>query len=378
MDDVIVVGAGPAGSLASLILARAGFSVRVFERARFPRDKLCGDTLNPGALRVLSRHLPIESILERGLPLDGMVLTGPGGVSIRGLYGRGIRGRSLTRRDLDSLLMERAIAAGAQVDDGVVVTGPVVDAGGAVAGVTLKGRGGACEHRARLVIGADGRGSRLARGMRLVRQASHPRRWAIGGYFTDVEELSELGEMHVRRGRYVGVAPVPGGRANACLVLPEAVARRTWAAPSVMLRSAIDSDSQLAPRFARARMTGPPQILGPMAVDVSTPGVPGLLLAGDAAGFIDPMTGDGLRLALDGAGLAAAAAIDVLSGRITHTQAVSRLARDRGSAFDRKWRFNRSLRALVSSSAMVSGAALAARMLPSAFEAIIRYAGDCE
>ena len=145
-----------------------------------------------------------------------------------------------------------------------------------------------------------------------------------------------------------------------------------------MLRRAIDADRDLAPRFARARLTGPPQVLGPMAVDVSTPGVPGLLLAGDAAGFIDPMTGDGLRLALSGAELAAAAAIDILSGRITHSQAVTRLARDRRSAFDRKWRFNRSLRALVSSGAVVSGAALAARMMPSAFEAIIRYAGDCE
>lgn len=378
MDDVLVVGAGPAGSLAALILAREGYRVRVFERARFPRDKLCGDTLNPGALRVLSRHTPIDAILARGLPLDGMVLTGPGGVSIRGRYGRGVQGRSLTRCELDSFLMERAVAAGAQVDEGVMATGPVADAVGAVAGVILSGRGGGCEHRARLVIGADGRGSRLARALRLARQPSRPRRWAIGGYFDDVEGMSALGEMHVRRGRYIGVAPVPGGRANACLVLPEAAARRAWAEPAAMLRRAIDADRDLAPRFARARLTGPPQVLGPMAVDVSTPAVPGLLLAGDAAGFIDPMTGDGLRLALSGAELAAAAAIDILSGRITHSQAVTRLARDRRSAFDRKWRFNRSLRALVSSGAMVSGAALAARMMPSAFEAIIRYAGDCE
>ena len=378
MHDVIVVGAGPAGSLAAAILARAGVSVRVFERARFPRDKLCGDTLNPGALRVLSRHMPIDPILARGLPLDGMVLTGPDGVSICGRYGRGVQGRSLTRRDLDSFLMEHAIAAGAQVDEGVMVTAPVVDAAGAVAGVSLRTRGGTREHRARLVIGADGRSSRVARGLRLARQPARPRRWAIGGYFDDVEGLSGFGEMHVRRGRYIGVAPVPGGRANACLVLPEAAARRAWGDPAAMLQRAIDADRDLAPRFARARLAGPPQVLGPMAVDVPAPAVPGLLLAGDAAGFIDPMTGDGLRLALAGAEVAAAVAIDLLSGRITPADAVRRLARDRRSAFNRKWRFNRSLRALVSSAAMVSGATLAARMLPSAFEAIIRYAGDCE
>ena len=128
----------------------------------------------------------------------------------------------------------------------------------------------------------------------------------------------------------------------------------------------------------RMHTTGGPEVLSWDDVDVPSPGVPGLLLAGDAAGFIDPMTGDGLRLALDGAELAAAVAMDVLNGRATHTRAVSRLARERRSAFDRKWRFNRSLRALVSSGSMVAGAAVAARMLPSAFEAIIRYAGDCE
>jgi flavin-dependent dehydrogenase len=378
MDDVVIVGAGPAGSLAATILARAGLSVRVFERARFPRDKLCGDTLNPGALRVLSRHMPIDAIVDRGLPLDGMVLTGPGGVAIRGRYGRGLHGRSLTRRELDLLLMDRALAAGARVDEAALVTEPIVDGSGAVAGVKLKGRAGETEHRAHLVIGADGRASRLARGLRLARQPPRPRRWAIGGYFVGVEGLIALGEMHVRRGRYIGVAPVPDGRANACLVLPEAAARHGWTDPSLMLRSALDADAELAPRFVRARLVGPPQILGPMAVDVSTPGVPGLLLAGDAAGFIDPMTGDGLRLALAGAELAAAVALDVLSGRVTQARAVSRLARRRRLAFERKWRFNRSLRALVSSRAMVSGATLAARVLPSAFEAIIRYAGDCE
>src|SRR5262245_9517297 len=305
MTDVVIVGAGPAGSLAAAILARAGVSVRVFERARFPRDKLCGDTLNPGALRVLSRHMAIDAILARGLPLDGMVLTGPGGVAVRGCYGRGVRGRSLTRRELDALLLDPAIVAGGRVDGAVVGTGPIVDETGTVAGVRLKGRAAIHEHRARLVIAADGRGSRFARTLRLARQPRRPRRWAIGGYFDGVDELSALGEMHVRPGCYVGIAPVPDGRANAWPVLPEAAARRVWADPAAMLRSAIDADRALAPRFARARLIGPPQILGPMAVDVSAPGVPGLLLAGDAAGFIDPMTGDGLRLALAGAELAA-------------------------------------------------------------------------
>jgi menaquinone-9 beta-reductase len=77
MDDVVIVGAGPAGSLAAIILSRAGLRVRIFDRARFPRPKLCGDTLNPGALRTLARLLSIDTLRTSALPIDGMLLTGP-------------------------------------------------------------------------------------------------------------------------------------------------------------------------------------------------------------------------------------------------------------------------------------------------------------
>jgi flavin-dependent dehydrogenase len=118
-------------------------------------------------------------------------------------------------------------------------------------------------------------------------------------------------------------------------------------------------------------------VLGPMAVESRAAGEPGLLLAGDAAGFIDPMTGDGLHFALRGAELAAAVALDVLSGRTPIDRAHLVLARQRATAFRAKWRFNRALRALVSSPRGVSGAAAAAAVAPSLFERIIRFAGDC-
>ena len=76
------------------------------------------------------------------------------------------------------------------------------------------------------------------------------------------------------------------------------------------------ADAQLAPRFERARRVGPVTILGPLAVDAAAAGVPGLLLAGDAAGFVDPMTGDGLRFALRGAELAADVAAALSPGSV--------------------------------------------------------------
>ena len=375
---MIVVGAGPAGTLAAAILARAGARVQLFDRATFPRPKLCGDTLNPGALSVLSQHVAVDQIVSRSLPLDGMLLTGPGDVTVHGAYGNGRQGRAITRRELDTLLLEQATTAGVQFHDNAAIVGPAVNSNGIVGGVIVRGADGMrLKHGGEIVIAADGRESRLARAIGLVRHPVRPRRWAIGGYFDGAERTRTMGEMHVRPGHYIGVAPLPGDLTNVCLVLPHASGDGGWRDPGTTLARAVAADPRLASRFARARLIEPPHVLGPMAVDASAPGVPGMLLAGDAAGFIDPLTGDGLRFALAGAALAAAAALGVLAGRLTPEKAVKHLSRERRNAFAAKWRFNRALRALVASPHALSAAAAAARTFPSAFESVIRYAGDC-
>jgi flavin-dependent dehydrogenase len=375
--DVIVAGAGPAGALAATILARAGVRVAMFERARFPRAKLCGDTLNPGALRILESHMAVDPILSRGLPLDGMVLTGPG-VAVVGTYGDGLQGRAITRRVLDGILVEEAVRAGAKLTEETTITAPVLGTTGHVAGVVVQSRDRMRrEHRAPLVIAADGRESRLARAMGLTRHPLRPRRWAIGGYFEGVSGVGSRGEMHVRAGHYIGVAPVPEGLVNACLVVRHQRGQAGWRDPGATLAAAIRADARLAPRFAQAKRVEPVHVLGPMAVDARAAGHPGLLLAGDAAGFIDPITGDGLRFALEGATIAAAVALDVLAGRCPAAQAPSELATRRQAAFAVKWRFNRAVRLAVASSGAITAAAVAARVVPRAFESIIRYAGDC-
>src|SRR5919197_371054 len=112
MDDVLVVGAGPAGSIAAMVLARAGARVRLIDRAAFPRDKLCGDTVNPGTLALLARLGVAAAVEQRGLPVAGMRITGPHGVAVEARYPPPLCGRAIVRRELDWLLLQQATAAG--------------------------------------------------------------------------------------------------------------------------------------------------------------------------------------------------------------------------------------------------------------------------
>ena len=116
-------------------------------------------------------------------------------------------------------------------------------------------------------------------------------------------------------------------------------------------------------------------MLGPLAVEGTGAAIDGLLLAGDAAGFIDPMTGDGLRFAVRGGELAAAAALEALEHGWTGVH--RRLAERRRVEFAGKWRFDRMLRALVGSPRAVEAAALGASVAPGVLRAIISRAGDC-
>ena len=375
--DVLVVGAGPAGSVAALVLARAGARVRLVDRARFPRAKLCGDTLNPGALAALDRHGASAGVRARALPVTGMVVTGPGGARVVGEYGGGVRGAAITRANLDDLLLEEAVRAGVQFDEGVVVRAPLLAAGGSrVAGVRVAARADEHDLRARLVIAADGRHSRVAFNLGLARYAPHPRRWAFGAYYDGVEGLTTLGEMHIRGDGYVGVAAVPGGLTNVCVVRELRSSLRAQRTGSDgLVHRAVTRDPVLRDRFARARRVTPVSVLGPLAVDAAAVGAPGLLLAGDAAGFIDPMTGDGLRFAIRGAELVAAAALRELE---TGGPAHADLAAARRREFAGKWRMNRALRALVASPRAVQCAAVVAARWDAPVRRLVAMAGDVD
>ena len=373
--DVLVVGAGPAGSIAALVLARAGVRVRLIDRARFPRDKLCGDTVNPGSLAILDRLGISDPVRRRAMAITGMDITGPAGARVSARYPAGIRGASLTRRDLDMMLLEAAIAAGAVFDSGLIVRAPLITTDAArIIGVRVAASGEDHNLHARVVIAADGRHSRLAFGMGLAAYAPRPKRWAFGAYFAGVRGLTTHGEMHLRPDGYIGVAPLPGDVANVCVVRE---LKSTFRAQRVQMEHIVDvtvrEDAVLRDRFARAHQVSAVASLGPLAVDCPTAGYPGLLLAGDAAGFVDPMTGDGLRFALRGGELAAEAALRELA---TGVGACASLRQARDKEFGSKWRLNRALRALAGSPQSLAVAASVARRWQAPVRTLVRLAGD--
>jgi flavin-dependent dehydrogenase len=309
-------------------------------------------------------------------------------------YRHGLRGAAIVRRDLDEILLNAAISAGAEFEPGVAARDPILaDGTRAVTGVRVSRHGQPFSMPARVVIGAEGRQARLASALALSRFASSPKRWAFGAYYSDVDGLTSRGEMHIRSDGYIGVAPVPGGIANVCvvrdLVRPQAPGSRLRAAtprgesglesgarkpePETLITSAIAADPLLRPRFGNARRVSPVTILGPLGVESRAAGCPGFLLAGDAAGFIDPMTGDGLRFALGGGELAAEAALDELETGIPAWHA---LGAARSSEFSIKWRLNRGLRRLVGSPQAVRVATKISTFWEAPIRLLIALAGD--
>ena len=381
MLDVLVAGAGPAGAIAARQLALCGARVVLVDRDEFPREKLCGDTLNPGALQLLASLGLRGGALDHALPLVGMRVTGPG-ASVEARYGPGRHGLSVSRRMLDQWLLEQAIAAGVRFEPGLTVHGTLSEERAGrptVRGLVVRnGSGKVMRLPALVTIGADGRRSAVARSVGLGTHPSTSRRWAFGTYFGPKGSkgtegsLGAVGEMHVRPGWYCGVAPMPGGSANVCVVTD----RREGAAdPLGLIRRYLASDRELGRRFAGAEPVAPVTVLGPLAVDVSSAGVAGLFLAGDAAGFVDPITGDGLHLAMQGAVLAASETLEVLNTG-DWNGAVERLNGKRDALFGGKLRFNRMLRTLTSSPLAVRLAGLGALAAPGVVRRVIIRAGD--
>jgi flavin-dependent dehydrogenase len=352
--DAIIVGAGPAGSATGTLLAESGASVLALDRATFPRPRMCGEYLSPETARILHRLGVLETVDRAGaVPLLGMIITGLDGQRITGTYPtsgswRGFRDHALaiSRAVLDDILVTRLRSAGADVREGHRVTDLVMD-GGHVAGVEATGpEGSPRRFRARLVIGADGRNSVVARRLGLV--SPHPlRRLALMTYMSGPVAHADRGEIYLNPPDYSILNPLAPGRLNVSVVVPLRDARAARGQLDSFFDARIRRIPPLGPRLAAFRRDAPVAALGPLAVRVAPPRCGGVLLVGDSAGFYDPFTGEGIFTALRSAELAAEVALPALRAGDCSRRALAPYAERRQALLDDKERVMRALQLIV-------------------------------
>jgi flavin-dependent dehydrogenase len=385
--QVIVVGAGPAGSSTAWHLARLGVDVLVLDRAHFPRDKPCAEYLSPEASRVLASMDALADCEAAGAAqLAGMTVRSPNGSLIRGDFAaahgfRGFRDRGLAlpRRVLDAILLDRARAAGARVAEGVRVTDVLLGAHGAAVGVrTLDDEGGTHERRAPLVVGADGLRSVIARRLGLVRRQRLPRRMAMVAHYRGVADVGAYGEMHVERDGYAGLADVGGGMTNIAVVAPAARLRRAGKTPEAFFESWLSARAHLGARLVHAERVGAVRATGPFAHRTRRGWASGAALVGDAADFFDPFTGEGIYAALRGGELLAsyAAAAVGASGRAQADAALTAYDGERRRIFGGKWRVERLVGFAVAMPWLMNRAAAALGRRKDLADLFVGVAGD--
>ncbi|MBX6343253.1 MAG: NAD(P)/FAD-dependent oxidoreductase, partial [Thermomicrobiaceae bacterium] len=299
--DVIVVGGGPAGSATATHLARRGYDVLLLDRAAFPREKPCGEYLSPGVIDALARLGALDAVRAASPAWpEGMLIVAPrASFALRYPDGAGPRrALGVPRVVLDRLLLDHARAAGARVRERARVTG-VVREGGRVVGVQVRVGQETVTLRSRFVVGADGVHSTVSRALGLDLPTRWPRRLGLVARYEGAS-LGPTAEMHASRRAYCGIAPVGPDLVCVGLVVPlgdkpegertaDYFERRIRALPGA------------ARALADARRVTPIRGVGPIARRVRRVSGPGFLLVGDAAGFLDPFTGEGVFRALRGA-----------------------------------------------------------------------------
>lgn len=291
--DVAVVGGGPIGAALAMLLARGGRRVAVLERAAFPRDKPCGEALMPSGASVLA-GLGVDLLREGFPPLSGVRYRLEGHGSVAGAFRTG-RGFGVRRIRLDALLAERAAAT---PNVRFITDCTALGVRHARDHVGVETRLG--ELRARTLVAADGLRSPVARWLGWARPPDGRARHALVGHLAGVAPGNEivvtlLGDVEVYAapsGPDETLAVVLGGRGSL---------RHAGRSVAETYRTVVDGAH---PEMRDGELRGPIRGAGPFRVAPATVAAGRVFLAGDATGFLDPLTGDGIS-----AGLAQAAVL---------------------------------------------------------------------
>jgi 2-polyprenyl-6-methoxyphenol hydroxylase-like FAD-dependent oxidoreductase len=348
MYDVIIVGARVAGSATAMLLARAGLRVLVADRATFPSDTLSTHQVQlPGGAR-LRRWGLLDAVVASGAPPAREVSFDAGPVVLRGRFPdfEGVDAVYSPRRTvLDALLLEAARAAGAEVRERFAVEEVTVEAG-RVSGIRGRGKGGpAVTEQARLVVGADGKHSMVAR---TVGAAAHhelpPRTMGCYTYWEGVP--LQGGEIYARERRAVGAWPTNDGLTLTYVAWPVDEFAAFRADPEGNFLRTLDLAGDLGQRARAGRRAERFRASPDLPNRFRRPQGPGWALVGDAGLVMDPITGQGIGDALRDAELLAGAIGAGFGGRQPLTEALAGYERDRDRAALPMYRFTAELAAL--------------------------------
>ncbi len=317
--DVLVVGGGPAGSTLAGLLGAGGLRVTLVDRARFPREKACGECLNPGGVATLERLGLLETVLAtRPVELRGWRLGTPEGPSAVGHFGSGVgHALGIRRGAFDHALLDRARASGVRVLEGFHLQGLELGRGIPLVRGREVGSDRVWEMQPRIVVGADGLRSVVARSAGARSRPARRIKASLSWHLEGPPPTEPLGHLLLGGPFTSGLAPVarsaphadegsvPGRSiwSHTVVVDPRRYADRLRADPEGLGREALHA---LLPDDAdRFDPLGPPRASGPFDSPVRWAARGRVLLVGDAAGYYDPLTGQGIYRALRSAELAA-------------------------------------------------------------------------
>jgi 2-polyprenyl-6-methoxyphenol hydroxylase-like FAD-dependent oxidoreductase len=294
MTDVLIAGGGIAGSALAIMLGRAGLTVELFERGRFPREKPCGEGLMPGGVGVLERLGLTDAV--GGAPFYGVRYYADGLVAegrFPAVTGVPATGRGQRRYHLDQVLFATAAATpGVTARTGMPVETPLWERG-QVVGLVVAGQA----HRASLVVAADGAHSRLRRLLGL--EIPPPRRWRVGlrTHFrlTPGQSQPPWVEIFLGQGYELYVTPLPE---DEILVAGLAEHDRVVGGAEVSMQRWLGEQPILRIRLTGAKRRSTLIGMSPLMRQARAGVAPGAVLLGDAAGSLDPITGGGMAQAL--------------------------------------------------------------------------------